>query len=94
MSEIVHQLAQRAVHRTKQSRVWGWLNPAANPRLMPVTYLKGAGAVIGRDVEAFQALHAANPAGRYHICRHVVHNLLHYTCCCIPSKVMHVCPLV
>ena len=43
---------------------------------MPVTYLKGAGAVIGRDVEAFQAqhneaLHAENAAGRYHSCCYV-----------------------
>ncbi|DBA73902.1 TPA: hypothetical protein ACH3X2_009553 [Trebouxia sp. C0005] len=41
--------------RVKQSHVWGWLDPSSNTDLMPVTYLKGAGAAIGRDIEAFEA---------------------------------------
>jgi len=35
--------------------VWGWLDPSSNTDLMPVTYLKGAGAAIGRGIEAFEA---------------------------------------
>ena len=41
--------------RVKQSHVWGWLDPSSNTDLMPVTYLKGAGAAIGRGIEAFEA---------------------------------------
>ena len=43
------------VDRVKQSHVWGWLDPSSNADLMPVTYLKGAGAAIGRGAEAFEA---------------------------------------
>ena len=35
--------------------MWGWLDPSANADLMPITYLKGAGAAIGRGAEAFEA---------------------------------------
>ena len=35
--------------------MWGWLDPSSNTDLMPVTYLKGAGAAIGRGIEAFEA---------------------------------------
>lgn len=41
--------------RVKQSHVWGWLDPSQNSDLMAVTYLKGAGAAIGRGAEAFEA---------------------------------------
>ena len=64
---------------------------------MPVTYLKGAGAVIGRDVEAFQAqrdaaLHAASSAHRCYIRCHacvrfpVVHLLVQGDACVSPCR--------
>lgn len=65
-----------ATRRVKQSHVWGWLDPSSNADLMPVTYLKGAGAAIGRGAEAFEAqqgqqadsasnIEAAMQTGRY-----------------------------
>lgn len=56
--------------------MWGWLDPSQNSDLMAVTYLKGAGAAIGRGAEAFEAqqgqhaesassLEAAMQASRY-----------------------------
>ena len=69
--------------RVKHSHVWGWLDPAANPDLMPVTYLKGAGAALGRGVEAFQAQNEkaacmATSAGRYKRSL-LYHPLFHHT---------------
>ena len=52
---LTDQLLIDPVCRVKQSHVWGWLEPSCNSDLMPVTYLKGAGAAIGRGAEAFEA---------------------------------------
>lgn len=45
--------------RVRQSHIWGWLDPAADSALMPITYLTGAGAAIGRAREAVDAQHDA-----------------------------------
>ncbi|KAL0025671.1 hypothetical protein WJX77_003216 [Trebouxia sp. C0004] len=57
MSAAVRKMtpAELPTSRVKQSHVWGWLDPSSNTDLMPVTYLKGAGAAIGRGIEAFEA---------------------------------------
>ena len=52
---IQSKLNTRHTCRVKPSHVWGWLDPSSNTDLMPVTYLKGAGAAIGRGAEAFEA---------------------------------------
>ncbi|KAL3137014.1 hypothetical protein ABBQ32_006605 [Trebouxia sp. C0010 RCD-2024] len=57
MSASIRKMAPAELpsSRVKQSHVWGWLEPSSNSELMPVTYLKGAGAAIGRGAEAFEA---------------------------------------
>lgn len=77
--EAIHvqqQLLQHhCIDRVLQSHIWGWLDPAADTALMPITYLKGAGAAVGRTREAVdaqhdKALYAAISAGRQ------VHNFI------------------